>query len=326
MLGHTRKYLFLLSLLIVATCSAAWAQQGVPGAQTDPANLKKPIYKVKPCAPEVFKVKPESALQGITRFNPFAWGLDCCLPTTALRQFEAGPRVWFARVQGQVSKGGRITGFEPRSVIDFDDDLRIPKSGNLMWSVDAHYQFLPRWGIRYSFSPFTTDASSYPAETFTFLGQTFIAGTPVRSRWDRTEHRAGLSFDVVHTPNSVTRAYADWLYIQDKLSLRQALGATPALTWDSDKNLAVVGVELNKCLRNFQGSTLALNCKAGVAFLDDHNGYELEAGLSYIVPIRAGRFGFLKGGYRYAHLNKDKDYELFKTTMDGAFVQAGFIF
>jgi len=313
-------------LLIAATCSAAWAQQGVPGAHTDPANLRKPIYKVKPCAPEVFKVKPESALQGMARFNPLAWGLDCCLPTTAQRQFEAGPRIWFARLQGQVSKGGRIVGFEPRSVVDFDDHLRLSKSGNLVWSVDARYQFLPRWGIRYSFSPFTTEATNQATETFTFMNQSFISGTPIRSRWDRYEHRAGLSFDVARTANSVTRAYADWMYIQDKLALRQTLAAMPTLSWDDDKSLAVVGLELNKCLKNFRGNTLAINCKAGVAFLDDHSGYELEAGLSYIVPIRAGRFGFLKGGYRYANLKKDRDNELFKTTMDGAFVQAGFIF
>ncbi len=326
MLGHTFKYLFLLVLLIAATCSSAWAQQGKPGAPPDPTNKAKPIYKVKPCAPEVFKVKPDYGLQGISRFNPFAWGFDCCLPTTAQRQFEAGPRAWFARVQGQVSKGGRIVSFETPSVIDFDDHLGISKSGNVIWSVDARYQFLPRWGLRYSFTPFTTEATKQGTETFTFMGQSFTTGTAIRSRWDRYEHRAGLSFDVTRSANSVTRAYADWLYIQDKLTLRQALGATPSLSWDDDKSLAVLGLELNKCLRNFRGNTLALNCKAGVAFLDDHNGYELEAGLSYIIPIRAGRFGFLKGGYRYAHLKKDRDYELFKTTMDGAFVQAGFIF
>ena len=326
MLGHTRKYLFLLVLLIAATCSAAWAQQVKPGAQTDPTNAKKPIYKVKPRAPEVFKVKPGYGLQGIARFNPFAWGFDCCLPTTAQRQFEVGPRVWFARLQGQASKGGRLVGFEPRSVVDFDDHLGFTKSGNVIWSVDARYQLLPRWGIEYSFTPITLEATNQGTETFTFMGQSFTAGTSIRSRWDRYQHRAGLTFDVTRSANSVARAYVDWLYIQDKLTLRQALGVTPTVSWDDDKSLAVVGLQLNKCLRNFRGNTLAINCKAGVAFLGDHTGYELETGLSYIIPIRAGRFGFLKGGYRYAQLKKDKDYELFKTTMDGAFVQAGFIF
>ncbi len=326
MLGHTRKYLFLLLLLIATTCSAAWAQQGDPGAQAQPTNTKKPIYKVKPCAPEVFKVKPDRYLSGISRFNPFAWGFDCCLPTTAQRQFEAGPSVWFARLQGEVSKGGRFVGIEDFSVIDFDDDLGFSKNGNLLWSVDARYQILPRWGIRYSFSPFTTEATNQPSRSFTFKGQSFTAGTSVRSRWDRYQHRAGLSFDVLRTANSVARAYADWMYIQDKLTLRQTFGATQTLAWDDDKSLAVLGLELNKCLKNFRGNTLAINCKAGVAFLDDNTGYELEAGLSYIIPIRTGRFGFLKGGYRFAHLKKDRDYELFKTTMDGAFVQAGFIF
>jgi hypothetical protein len=158
------------------------------------------------------------------------------------------------------------------------------------------------------------------------MGTVFPLGTTVRSKWDRFEHRAGLVFDVSRAPNSVTSLYADWWYIQDKVTLRQPFGFAHAFIWDDDKNLAVLGMELNKCLKNFGGNSLTINCKAGVVFLDNHTGYELEGGLSYIVPIKTGRFGFLKGGYRYAHLKKDKDSELFKTTMDGAFVEAGFIF
>jgi hypothetical protein len=325
MLGHTRKYLFLLVLLIATLCSAAWAQQPQPGAQIKP-TAKKPIYKVKPCEPKVFKVKPSYGFGGISRFNPFQWGFDCCLPTAAQRQFVAGPKVWFARLQGEVSKGGQLIAYEPPSVIDFDDHLGISKSGNVIWSVNAHYQILPRWGIRYSFTPISLEATNRASETFTFMGTSFIAGTTIRSRWDRYEHRAGLTFDVSRSANSVARVYGDWWYIQDKLTLRQPVGGVPALSWDDDKSVAILGLELNKCLKNFRGNTLAIECKGGVAFLDDHTGYELEAGLSYIIPIKRGRFGFVKGGYRFAHLKKDKDYELFNTTMDGAFVQAGFIF
>lgn len=325
MLRHTGRSLFFLGLIVAFMCGGAWAQQPQDKLPTNTPAGQKPIYKVKPAQPEILKVKPSFDFRGISRFNPLEWGLDCCLPTPARRQFVAGPRVWFARIQGQISKGGTYFFGEP-SVVDFDDHLGISKSNNVVWSVMAHYQIMPRWGIHYSFTPFTTEATSQGTETFTFRGITFTTGTTLRSKWERYEHRAGLVYDISRAPNSVTSLFADWWYIQDKITMRQALGGLNAVSWDTDKNLAVLGLEMNKCLKNFRGNTLAISCKAGIAFLDDHNGYELEAGLSYLIPIKRGRFGFLKGGYRYAQLKKDKDYELFNTRMDGAFVEAGFIF
>jgi hypothetical protein len=328
MLTRMGKCLFLIGLIGAAFCATALAGQ----SQTDQeqqakAQQIKPIYKVKPApVTPISKVKPSLGFPGLAQYNPFAWGPECFLPTPAPRQFEAGARVWFARVQGQASRGGGFLFGERPSVVDFDDNLGISKSGNAIWMIKARYQVAPRWSINYSFSPFMADGTNVSTQSFTFMGTTFAAGTTVRSKWDRYEHRAGLAFDLSHSPSSVASIYADWMYIQDKLAIRQALGGLQNMVWDDDKSLAVVGIELNKCLKNFRGSTLALNGKAGIAFLGDNNGYELEAGLSYLIPIKQGRFGYLKGGYRYAQLTKEKDLELFKTRMDGAFVEAGFIF
>lgn len=328
MLTQMGKYVVLIGLISTALYAVALADQ----SQTDQeqqakAQQVKPIYKVKPApAAPVWKVKPRFDLEGLSRLSPLAWGPECFLPTPAPRQFEAGARVWFGRVQGQASRGGALLFGESPSVVDFDDNLGISKSGSAMWMIKARYQVAPRWSLNYSFSPFLTEGTNAGAQTFTFMGTTFAAGTTVRSKWDRYEHRAGLAFDVTHSACSVTSIYADWMYVQDKLTIRQALGGLQNMVWDDDKSLAVVGIELSKCLKNFRGSTLAINGKGGIAFLGDNNGYELEAGLSYIIPIKQGRFGYLKGGYRYAQLTKDKDHELFKTRTDGAFVEAGFIF
>ena len=327
MLTHMGKYLFLMVLITsffgaVALADQNQVNQQQPNAQQQP----KRIYKVKPAAPApVWKVKPSLGLQGLSRYNPFAWGAECYLPTPAPRQFEAGVRVWFPRIQGQISKGGTVFLGGERSVVDFDDHLGLSKSGTPVWSIMAHYQVAPRWGIHYSFSPLMLEATNTANTSFTFMGNTVTAGSIVHSKWERYENRAGLVFDVTRSANSVASVYADWLYIQDKISMRQTLGGIN-MVWNDDKSLAVVGLQLNKCLKNFRGNTLALTCKAGVAFLGDHNGYELETGLSYLVPIRQGRFGYLKGGYRFAQLDKDTSSELFKTRMDGAFVEAGFIF
>lgn len=318
----------LLAFIVVAAAASAGppvaplaAVPGPPGAE--PAQ--KTIYKVKPSPDKIYKIKPAEPLAGISRFSPLAWGMDCCFPSHAPGQFSADAMVFFARLRGSASKAGYMfVGAQPEKV-DFTEQLKLGGGSKPMFTVTAKYQFQPRWALRYSFTPISIEGTGTPDISFTFRGQTFTFGTTIRSKWERMEHRAGLVFNVNKTVSSVASIYADWMYIQDRLTIGQAGGgALPAVQWDDDKSLAVVGLEIDKCLANFRGTTLALSCKGGVAFLGDHFGYEAEAGLSYLVPVRPGSFGFIKGGYRYATLKKDVHFESFSTTMDGAFIQAGF--
>ncbi|MBI5249907.1 MAG: hypothetical protein HY912_10470 [Desulfomonile tiedjei] len=178
--------------------------------------------------------------------------------------------------------------------------------------------------MRYSFTPIFMDATNFPRTSFNFMGQTFASATEVRSKWEHIEHRAGLYFNVSQSQHSSTNLFADWLHVQDKLSI--GTGVTSAVVWDDTKNMAVTGIEFIRCLKNFHGNTLAFSGKGGIAFLNDTVGYEAEAGLSYMIPIKSGRFGFVKGGYRYSHLKKEKPTEVFGSTIDGAFLQVGFLF
>jgi hypothetical protein len=333
MLSNSFKYAVFIIITVAFFATAALATAPVPapnpgtGQGPDTAAYKG-ITKVKPAPSRVLKVKPYfSGLGGLSRFNPMNWWQQCCLPTPAKRQFILGPRVMFARLSGQARTGFTLrTAGTPPSVVDFDDHLKLSKSGNPIWSVNAYYQFHPRWGVRYSFTPISIEGSGTANTAFTFLGQTFTGGSLVRSKWQRYEHRAGLVFDLSHTVNSVTSVFAEWLYIQDRLTVGGATGTVTSVTWDDDKSMAVLGVEFQKCLRNYKGNTLAIGCKGSIAFLDDNIGYDAEASLSYLIPVKRGRFGFIKGGYRYANLKKEKDQQLFATTLDGAFVEVGFLF
>lgn len=331
MLGVVTKYVFLMVFILAVTCGAAQAQLDQnarpPSPPQEAAPHKKPIVKVKPAPPPILKVKPSFGLGPISQFNPLSWGPECFLPMPARGQVVISPGVTFARIQGEISKPGTILfGITPQT-INFDDQLGLPKSGNAMWNIMGQYQLTPRVGVRYSFSPLSMEATHRTDTSFTFVNRSFVAGTTIRSKWERFEHRAGITFSVSRSENSDTTVFAEWLYMQDKVSIGDAFaGALPAAVWDSDKNVAVLGLELNKCLKNFGPNSLAITCKGGVAFLDDHTGYEAEAALSYLLQIKPGRYGFIKGGYRYASLKKDRNYELFKTTMDGAFVNVGLIF
>jgi hypothetical protein len=241
-------------------------------------------------------------------------------------QFVVGPKIQFARVHGEARRGPDITAIQS-SIVDFDDHLNFKKTGNSLWSIQAMYQLRPKWGIRYSFMPLSIEATGSPRTAFNFQGQTFASGTQVFSKWERFQHRGGIYFNLNRTLNSQTNVFADWMSVSDRLTISPASGgASMGVTWDETKNMAVMGLEFDKCLANYQGNTLALSGKGGVAFFSDSIGYEAEATLSYLIPIRPGRFGFIKGGYSYASLKKEKGHELFGVTIDGPFVQLGFLF
>ena len=326
MLVRSEKYWFLIVIFAVmilvggssvAADSAFGFSQGYKG-----------ISKTRPSSSGILKVRPSgfsSSLKGLAAFNPANWGLNCFLPSTAQGQFMVGPELFFARVKGEARRGLVLTGLDSTTV-DFDDHLGFNKGGNTLWSVKALYQFRPRLAITYSFMPIAMEASGSPVTGFQFGGQAFAAGANLRSKWERYEHRAGLRFSVVRRPNAITSLFAQWLYLQDRLTIRDTAGTAAAATWDEDKNLALVGIRFDKCLKNYRGNTLALNLEGGVAFLDDSMGYEAEAGLRYLIPIKKGRFGFVKGGYRYSHLKRETDLDMLGTTLDGAFLQLGFLF
>jgi len=335
MLGKTSNWCFVLIIFVAVFAAAASGQETAPtydlssNAGNDLAPGYQAITKVKAPAPAATKVKPYSGMtsrfDALSRYNPVNWGPDCYLPVPAQGQFVLGPSFWFARFQAEARRGP-TTGGTPVSTVDFDDHLGFKKSGNLIWSIEAMYQFRPRWGIRYSFTPMTMEATHTPATAFNFGGNSFTSGSTIRSKFDRYEHRAGLVFHLSHTANALTSVFADWLHVQEKLTIGGVGTATTSVTWDTSKNLAVLGLEFNKCLKNYRGNTLAISGKGGVAFLDDTFGWEAELALSYLIPIRTGRFGFVKGGYRYANMRSEKQASLLDTTMDGPFVQLGFLF
>ncbi len=327
MLIRSEKYWFLFvifALTIFAAASTVSAADSLFGF----SEGYKGVSKTKPSPNDVLKVKPwgvSSRLAGLSSLNPATWGLNCFLPAPAKGQFLIGPEIMFARLRGEARRGATLTGLESTTA-NFDDNLGFSKGGHTLWSINALYQFRPRLAVTYSFMPISLETTGTSLTGFQLGGQAFTAGARVRSKWERYIHRAGLNFNVSRRTNASTSLFAQWLYLQDRLSVRDIAGTSPGVTWDDDKNLAVLGIRFDKCLRNFRGNTLALNVVGGVAFLDDSMGYEAEAGLSYLIPIKKGRFGFVKGGYKYSHLKKETDLEMFGTTLDGAYLQLGFLF
>ncbi|MDQ1238549.1 MAG: hypothetical protein QG577_734 [Thermodesulfobacteriota bacterium] len=345
MLRKSAIELFMLFIFAIAIGTMAYAESASPqndtavGTGIDYTTAYKGIAKVKPPAPSTTgtstatKVKPFtgviSGLDAISSYNPVTWGPECIVPIPAKGQFLVGPKIFFPRVRGDARKD-TPGATPPQGGVDFEHHLGFKRSGTAVWSIEALYQFRPSWGIRYSFSPMTFETSGEASTGFTYGGQTFSAGALVRSKWERFQHRAGILYNLSYTTNSLTSFYADWLHIDDKLVVSGEGGtratANIPVIWTDSKNLAVAGLEFSKGLRNYRGNSLTLDCKAGIAFLDDTIGYEAEAGLTYMIPIKTGRFGFVKGGYQFMSLKSETNRETFNTSMDGAFVKFGFLF
>jgi hypothetical protein len=327
MFGKTRKYHFLL---LIVTLSIAAASPAYPADTSYSADEPlQSVAKVKPSPTDVWKVKSvpglTSGFKALSSIDPATWGPDCYLPAPAKGQFVVGPKVFFANISGQVRKVGDVLQTE-RAIVDFQDHLGLRRGGSVVWSIDALYQFRPRWALTYVFSPLLVESNAAPLTTFNIGGRSFPAGSEVHSNWQRWEHRAGIVFNLTRTTSAVTSLFGEWIYLQDRLSVRDAAGLGAPVVWDDDKSVAMLGLRFDKCLKNYRGNTLAMNAKGGIAFLDDSIGYEADFGLSYMIPIKTGRFGFIKGGYRYFHLKKDNPQEMFGTTLHGAFLQAGFLF
>ncbi len=345
MLRRSTITLFMLFVLAVTIAAMAYAESASPqidaavGAGIDYTATHKGIAKVKPPSPSpvpatatTTKVKPFSGVisgfEGLSRYNPITWGPECVVPIPAKGQFLIGPKVFFARLRGDARKD-LVAATPAHGLVDLEDHLGFKRRGHVIWSLEALYQFRPQVGLRYSFTPMTIESSGNARTAFSFGGQNFSSGALVRSKWERFQHRAGILYNLSYTTNSLTSFYADWLHIEDKLVVGGAgtgNTATAPVIWNDSKNLAVLGLEFSKGLRNYRGNTLSLDCKAGIAFLDDTLGYEAEAGLTYLIPIKTGRFGFVKGGYHYMTLKTERSLETLNTSMDGAFVKIGFLF
>lgn len=326
-MAASTRHLFVLSVLLIfavamsPTKTTAWEFEASAGD----SDAAESISKVKPAPPDVWKVKPMSGLDALTRYNPVHWAPACYLPAPVQGQFELAPRLFFANVSGEARH--TLENLVPeRSLVKFDDHLGFRSSGNVLWSIDALYQFRPRWAITYRFSPLSLSATHAPLTGFQFSGRTFAAGMDLHSKWDRWEHRAGLLFNVSRTTNAMTSVFADWLYVQDRLFIGETGAQGASVTWDDTKSMALLGLQFDKCLKNYRGNTLALTAKGGFAFLDDGIGYDAEAGLNYMIPIKTGRFGFVKGGYRYFNLKKEAETKVFGSTLHGAFLSLGFLF
>ncbi len=321
----------MVGSLLFAGYASAWEFKPAAFAekledQAAPAMVQKQVIsKVKP--KRIVKCKPT-----VTEWTVKAIPVDCILPMAGQRGWQMNAQAMFARTKGKLryytgAYGWGGWGYNTSPDVDMNDALGLPEH-QVIGTYSISYRFQPSWAVRYSIMPIVQDGT--PGNTSFAFGTNLNTwggwGNNNRSKWERLYQRVGLIYDPVRSYNSRISVFGDYVRVDDKISVIRT--GCCGDTMNNDMNMAMVGVEIEKCLKTTPRlNTLSLECKAGVSFLDDAVGSDISTGLKFSVPMNNGRWGYLSGGYRYASLNKKySDAKLIDTVMEGGYVQMGVIF
>ncbi len=322
--------LSLSAIVLFATSAPAYSiRQAAAGSPEDIAAAPAPdrkdretakpnkIQKVRP----VYKVRPQ-----FLALSPQLG--ECCLPVPRAKGWELEAQVIFARIKGKVRMTNSIWGTTwawggvPDQ--DLNGDWGIPDH-SAVGSFSLGYRFRPKWSLRYSIMPMELNGSGGNLQNFGFG---FNQGG--QAKWQRLYQRIDLVYDPIFTRRSRVGVFAGYTRLDEKLSFSgtnwSAWNTAP--TFDQQLNMGMAGMEFERCLKTTRfRNTLSLECRAGLAFLDEAFGSDLMTGLRYTIPLGNGRWGYLGGGYRYVSFKKGyNDFKQIDTSLEGGYLKMAFIF
>ncbi len=293
----------------------------IPHFQPRPMGI---ITKVKPpCAP----------------CPPFACGRPPChLAVPRPGQWEIGVGALFAHVRGRIAwpRYSQYSGYYatddsalwPR----LTDQLALPVNQTVA-EFSALYQFRPNWGIQFTLLAFDMHGGGQVTVPNNFLGyfvfgnQIFTWGQQIQSEWIHDYNTLALVYTPIQTCVSRVSISAGWVHVDDKINALCTNCGYGASTFSEGTDSAMVGLEFQKCLMStWNCGSFSSDCKGAAIFLDDAQGWDVELGGRYTIPLNAGRWGYVKGGYRLVNLNRSESNFVFDHTLDGGFFEFGFIF
>ncbi len=350
---HSTLLVCLAVLMSTVFLAPAWAAQSEDSAekiinkpqassQGAVGDLKpKVIAKVKPTTmsppyayaferPGITKVKPGYTLS----YPAGARFMDRCLPAPAMSRWDISAGVLFARLRGTIAWprfpswfcGGCGVTYET----DFNDGLQLP--GHLAvptWSVA--YQFRPNWAVRYTGLAFEANGGGQPTGSFSFgPWQQYYGygyGQNIQSKYQHGYHRVGLLYDAVKNYRSSVKVFADWVHADDKIAVISSVSFNQNSVFSKGTDAAMAGIEFQRYLKTTSnGGAFSCDFKAGAMFLDDVEGWDAQAGAQYTIPLNNGRSGYLKAGYRLVAMKKTQNDFLLKNSLEGGYMELGFIF
>ncbi len=276
----------------------------------------------------ICKVKP-MACMGYPMTPP------CILAAPLPRQWELGVQVFFATMRGKIAyprypqNYGYYYG-QSMDGADLVDHLQLPKHDPVV-EFTAKYQFRPHWAIQYTGLFKEWNGGGTPQDYFWFgnqYGGTFFYGQSLTSKWQHSYQTVNLVYDALRTCKSKVSILGGWMHADDRIDVGCATCGYYAQTFSKGMDGATVGVEVRRCLKTMRnGGTFSCEYKVAAMFLDNMEGWDVQAGARFSIPLNAGnRWGYLKGGYRLIDMKKTQNDFAFKHALEGGFVEMGFIF
>ena len=269
----------VVSFMIIATYAGAaeFRQAAFAERQEDlasPAHEKsqpEPIAKVK--TKKIVKCKPQIAVQAAAMAETMPVG--CYLPQSSPRGWQLDAQAMFARTRGKVRymQGSYNYNYYGNQDVDFNAAMGLPEH-QVIGTYSAAYRFTPTWQLRYSVMPLALEGSG-AGNSFTFGTTLISSGANTKTKWERLTQRIGIVYDPIRTYNSRVSVFGDFMRVDDKVTVIQ-VGCCGS-TMNNEFNMAMAGLEFEKCLKTTRFlNTLSLQCKAGVAFLDDAVGSDIR--------------------------------------------------
>ncbi len=249
----------------------------------------------------------------------------CILPIRRPGQFEFATQVFWARLSGAVRWPAVFNGI-PATEFDPSDDLGLPRNSVLL-DYSARFQFRPNWALFYAIMPINISGNGRLSKSGYYGGQFIPAGTEVHSKWEYTYQRVGIMFQPIVTCNMNVSFFGSWMFNEQRIRTKSGMCGGMYKTVDRTRHMVLGGVELQKCLRTMpNGATLSCDNRVGIGFLDGSLGLDVQAGARFSVPMNAGRWGYLRGGYRYLEVTEDRSDLRLDMTLQGGFAELGIIF
>jgi hypothetical protein len=251
-------------------------------------------------------------------------------------QWDMSAGVIFARLRGKIAWprypwGGYGYGgwYGTTNETDFTDGLQLPAHVAVpTWSVK--YQFRPNWAVRYTGLGFEANGGGQPTGYLMFGPSQQYAygyGQSVSSKYQHAYHRLGLMYDALKSCQATVKIFADWVHAEDRIEVSSCVGCNQSSIFSKTTDAAATGIEFQKCLKTARnGGTLSCDWKAGAIFLDNVEGWDVQAGAQYAIPMNCGRSGYVKAGYRLVELKKGQNDFLLADAVEGGFMEFGFIF
>ena len=198
----------------------------------------------------------------------------------------------------------------------------------MLGEYSAYYQINWNWAIYYSIMPISLSGTTIANRSF-YLGNWSVApGNQIHTEWNFIYQRLGLCTPLLTLVTPLYQSTQLGYIIPSNLRFLVpfALIGPPVDLTETDKCLCRVSISENAFGHFVTVGTLSCDTKVSIGYLDNTLALDIQPGMRFSVPLNCGRWGFIKGGYRWLNFDENRNDLKMNVYLEGGFAEAGLIF